>query len=69
MQPLHVGFTSDKGGNTIKVTWFTRKQALHHVSLLEKKNRNFNFTVFVCNLSNKLIMFRFLLSGRYGILI
>lgn len=37
MQPLHVGFTSDKGGNTIKVTWFTRKQALHHVSLLKKK--------------------------------
>ncbi|KAL8052876.1 hypothetical protein ABFX02_05G033900 [Erythranthe guttata] len=30
-QPLHVGFTSDKGGNTIRVTWFTRKQVLHHV--------------------------------------
>ncbi|XP_012845946.1 PREDICTED: endonuclease 2-like [Erythranthe guttata] len=31
LQPLHVGFTSDKGGNTIRVTWFTRKQVLHHV--------------------------------------
>uniref|UniRef100_A0A5B7BDJ9 Aspergillus nuclease S1 n=1 Tax=Davidia involucrata TaxID=16924 RepID=A0A5B7BDJ9_DAVIN len=30
-QPLHVGFTSDKGGNTIDVHWYTRKQVLHHV--------------------------------------
>ncbi|KAF7827807.1 endonuclease 2 [Senna tora] len=30
-QPLHVGFTSDRGGNTIDVHWFTRKQNLHHV--------------------------------------
>ncbi|KAI4357808.1 hypothetical protein L6164_001732 [Bauhinia variegata] len=30
-QPLHVGFTSDKGGNTINVHWYTRKQNLHHV--------------------------------------
>ncbi|XP_061339492.1 endonuclease 2 [Gastrolobium bilobum] len=30
-QPLHVGFTSDKGGNTINIHWYTRKQNLHHV--------------------------------------
>ncbi|GFP84663.1 endonuclease 2 [Phtheirospermum japonicum] len=30
-QPLHVAYKSDKGGNTIKVMWFTRKQSLHHV--------------------------------------
>ncbi|KAJ9163336.1 hypothetical protein P3X46_023014 [Hevea brasiliensis] len=30
-QPLHVGFTSDRGGNTIDVHWYTRKQVLHHV--------------------------------------
>lgn len=32
LQPLHVGFTSDKGGNTIDVHWYTRKSVLHHVS-------------------------------------
>ncbi|EES00378.1 hypothetical protein BDA96_03G091400 [Sorghum bicolor] len=30
-QPLHVGFTSDRGGNTINVHWYTRKTVLHHV--------------------------------------
>ncbi|XP_027360220.1 endonuclease 2-like [Abrus precatorius] len=30
-QPLHCGFTSDKGGNTINVHWYKRKQNLHHV--------------------------------------
>ncbi|XP_057811875.1 endonuclease 2-like [Salvia miltiorrhiza] len=30
-QPLHVGFTSDKGGNTINVKWFKRTTELHHV--------------------------------------
>ncbi|KAL2324099.1 hypothetical protein Fmac_023157 [Flemingia macrophylla] len=30
-QPLHVGFTSDKGGNLINVEWYTRKQNLHHI--------------------------------------
>ncbi|GLT91822.1 hypothetical protein SLE2022_096930 [Rubroshorea leprosula] len=30
-QPLHVGFAADKGGNTIDVHWYTRKQVLHHV--------------------------------------
>lgn len=30
-QPLHTGFTTDKGGNLIDVHWFTRKQNLHHV--------------------------------------
>lgn len=34
LQPLHVGFTSDRGGNEIDVHWFTRKQNLHHVSLI-----------------------------------
>ncbi|XP_057424619.1 endonuclease 2 [Lotus japonicus] len=29
-QPLHVGFTSDRGGNSINVHWYTRKQNLHH---------------------------------------
>ncbi|XP_058768959.1 endonuclease 2-like [Vicia villosa] len=30
-QPLHTGFNTDKGGNTINVRWYTRKQNLHHV--------------------------------------
>ncbi|KAG6534411.1 endonuclease 2-like [Zingiber officinale] len=30
-QPLHVGFTSDRGGNTIPVHWFRRKSELHKV--------------------------------------
>ncbi|KAL6577659.1 Endonuclease 2 [Orobanche minor] len=30
-QPLHVGFTSDRGANTIDVRWFKRKSVLHHV--------------------------------------
>lgn len=34
LQPLHVGFTTDRGGNTINVHWFTRKAVLHHVSFV-----------------------------------
>ncbi|KAF6163200.1 hypothetical protein GIB67_025064 [Kingdonia uniflora] len=30
-QPLHVGFTSDLGGNTIELRWFKHKSNLHHV--------------------------------------
>ncbi|XP_057960674.1 endonuclease 1 [Malania oleifera] len=30
-QPLHVGFTSDEGGNTIDLHWFKHKSNLHHV--------------------------------------
>ncbi|KAJ4977021.1 hypothetical protein NE237_002127 [Protea cynaroides] len=30
-QPMHVGFTSDEGGNTIEVRWFRRMSNLHHV--------------------------------------
>ncbi|KAJ6356874.1 hypothetical protein OIU78_004879 [Salix suchowensis] len=30
-QPLHVGFASDKGGNTIDVHWYRRKEVLHHI--------------------------------------
>ncbi|KAM0834350.1 hypothetical protein ACQ4PT_063655 [Festuca glaucescens] len=30
-QPLHVGFSSDRGGNTIDVHWYRRKTVLHHV--------------------------------------
>uniref|UniRef100_A0A1D1YNH6 Aspergillus nuclease S1 n=1 Tax=Anthurium amnicola TaxID=1678845 RepID=A0A1D1YNH6_9ARAE len=30
-QPMHVGFTSDKGGNTIDLHWFKHKSNLHHV--------------------------------------
>ncbi|OVA04974.1 S1/P1 nuclease [Macleaya cordata] len=30
-QPLHVGFTSDRGGNTIDVHWYRRKAVLHHI--------------------------------------
>ncbi|CAN4124821.1 unnamed protein product [Withania somnifera] len=29
-QPLHVGFTSDRGGNAIDIHWYTRKTVLHH---------------------------------------
>nr|CAP39915.1 putative pre-endonuclease [Humulus lupulus] len=30
-QPLHVGFTTDEGGNTINLRWFRHKSNLHHV--------------------------------------
>ncbi|CAK9176807.1 unnamed protein product [Ilex paraguariensis] len=30
-QPMHVGFTSDGGGNTIALRWFRHKSNLHHV--------------------------------------
>ncbi|XP_028767641.1 endonuclease 1-like [Neltuma alba] len=30
-QPMHVGFTSDEGGNTIDLRWFRHKSNLHHV--------------------------------------
>ncbi|CAK9159496.1 unnamed protein product, partial [Ilex paraguariensis] len=42
--PLHVGFTSDKGGNTINVTWYNRKAVLHHVwdsSIIETEEKTF----------------------------
>lgn len=32
-QPMHVGFTTDEGGNTIDLRWFRHKSNLHHVSL------------------------------------
>ncbi|OAP16060.1 hypothetical protein AXX17_AT1G62340 [Arabidopsis thaliana] len=31
IQPLHVSYASDKGGNTIEVHWYTRKANLHHI--------------------------------------
>jgi hypothetical protein len=30
-QPLHVGFTTDRGGNTIKVEWYSHSHNLHYV--------------------------------------
>ncbi|GLJ36668.1 hypothetical protein SUGI_0737680 [Cryptomeria japonica] len=30
-QPLHVGFTSDRGGNSINLHWYRQKSNLHHV--------------------------------------
>ncbi|XP_047940512.1 endonuclease 1-like isoform X4 [Salvia hispanica] len=30
-QPMHVGFTSDEGGNTVELRWFRHKSNLHHV--------------------------------------
>lgn len=43
-QPLHCGFLSDKGGNTINVQWFTTKQNLHRVwddSIIETELERF----------------------------
>ncbi|CAL9153961.1 unnamed protein product [Musa hybrid cultivar] len=31
LNPMHVGFTSDKGGNFIQVLWFKHKTSLHRV--------------------------------------
>ncbi|KZV57586.1 endonuclease precursor-like [Dorcoceras hygrometricum] len=36
-QPMHVGFTSDEGGNTIELRWFRHKSNLHHVMHLVKE--------------------------------
>jgi hypothetical protein len=30
-QPLHVGFTTDEGGNTIMLHWYGQKSNLHHI--------------------------------------
>ncbi|CAM8988125.1 unnamed protein product [Rhodiola kirilowii] len=30
-QPMHIGFTTDRGGNTIDLRWFRHKSNLHHV--------------------------------------
>ncbi|XBI96026.1 hypothetical protein VPH35_032367 [Triticum aestivum] len=30
-QPMHVGFTSDMGGNSVNLRWFKHKSNLHHV--------------------------------------
>ncbi|XP_019160304.1 PREDICTED: endonuclease 2 isoform X2 [Ipomoea nil] len=43
-QPLHCGFASDKGGNTIDVKWYTKKTVLHHVwdtSIIETAEEQF----------------------------
>ncbi|KAL3654421.1 Endonuclease 2 [Castilleja foliolosa] len=43
-QPLHAGFSTDKGGNTIDVHWYTRKAVLHHVwddSIIETEEERF----------------------------
>ncbi|KAE8818860.1 Nuclease S1 [Hordeum vulgare] len=39
-QPLHVGFTSDKGGNTIDVHWYRRKTELHHMAEKDYYNKD-----------------------------
>lgn len=55
MQPLHVGYASDKGGNTIEVHWYRRKANLHHVRTAKRK--------YVYNLSikkYKVLNFRFI---------
>ncbi|KAL9669945.1 hypothetical protein QQ045_007495 [Rhodiola kirilowii] len=31
MCPMHIGFTTDRGGNTIDLRWFRHKSNLHHV--------------------------------------
>lgn len=36
VQPLHVGFTGDLGGNSITVRWYRRKTNLHHVSATDR---------------------------------
>ncbi|XP_057761814.1 endonuclease 2-like [Arachis stenosperma] len=52
-QPLHCGFTTDRGGNDITVHWYTRKQNLHHIwddSIIETEVERFydsNITDFV----------------------
>uniref|UniRef100_A0A453DAS1 Aspergillus nuclease S1 n=1 Tax=Aegilops tauschii subsp. strangulata TaxID=200361 RepID=A0A453DAS1_AEGTS len=33
-QPMHVGFTSDMGGNSVNLRWFKHKSNLHHVNNL-----------------------------------
>ncbi|KAH7292786.1 hypothetical protein KP509_29G085600 [Ceratopteris richardii] len=43
-QPLHVGFSSDLGGNTIKVHWYKHIANLHHVwdsSIIVTANERF----------------------------
>ncbi|KAG8382885.1 hypothetical protein BUALT_Bualt05G0125800 [Buddleja alternifolia] len=43
-QPLHVGFTSDRGGNTVDVRWYRRKEVLHHVwdnNIIETSEQRF----------------------------
>jgi hypothetical protein len=44
-QPLHVGFTTDRGGNTIKVLFFSKHYNLHAVwdsAIIERRLEEFN---------------------------
>ncbi|XP_051144168.1 endonuclease 2-like [Andrographis paniculata] len=44
-QPLHVGFTTDKGANTIGIRWYRTKQNLHHVwdtNIIETEEENYH---------------------------
>ncbi|KAK6146861.1 hypothetical protein DH2020_020730 [Rehmannia glutinosa] len=43
-QPLHVGFTSDRGANTIDIRWYNTKGVLHHVwdtNIIETAEKRF----------------------------
>ncbi|KAH6763032.1 endonuclease 2 [Perilla frutescens var. hirtella] len=60
-QPLHVGYTSDKGGNTIKVKWFNRATNLHHVwdtNIINKGKgvggNNSNIDAFIIKIQQKI---------------
>ncbi|XP_010542169.1 PREDICTED: endonuclease 2 [Tarenaya hassleriana] len=53
-QPLHTAFASDKGGNTIDVHWYRRKESLHHVrkklntKCIRRTSINTRYTLIEC---------------------
>ncbi|KAL1556638.1 endonuclease 2-like [Salvia divinorum] len=59
-QPLHVGFTSDQGGNsnTIKVKWFNKFTELHHLENGAKSYAE-NIDAFITEIQQKI-------NGQWG---
>lgn len=60
-QPLHVGFTSDAGGNTIMVRWYRRKANLHHVRSPPNSS-----PLFFCSARLVRVLIRHFFNDRFG---
>jgi hypothetical protein len=58
---MHVGFTTDEGGNTIDLRWYRHKSNLHHVSVhliaVAAYKRNNQIVVNLARTKTMLLMF------------
>lgn len=65
VQPLHVGFTGDLGGNSITVRWYRRKTNLHHVSVKNQILCYLIRLIALCNLTNLYWAFSLIVYSVY----